>query len=168
MIETGGAQARRIAIAAAITIVAVPLAFLFGSEGTPDANTSVVTVNSDTPTTTRPSEDPLGDPGLAQFDRTVTTPPTGGAVIAVPDSNSRFPRNRLVRLRTLRPTTFALSRGAPIGMFVSIINLDNSRSTTCIAAFTLDDNSPDVVMHPDRFAAIGDPTDAPLTVEYRW
>ncbi|MGA0035583.1 MAG: hypothetical protein ACO3SZ_04605 [Ilumatobacteraceae bacterium] len=167
MIETGGAQARRIAIAAAITIVAVPLAFLFGSEGTPDANTSVVTVNSDTPTTTRPSEDPLGDPGLAQFDRTVTTPPTGGAVIAVPDSNSAF-RGTASFDYDIEANDLCFARGAPIGMFVSIINLDNSRSTTCIAAFTLDDNSPDVVMHPDRFAAIGDPTDAPLTVEYRW
>jgi len=167
MIKTGGAQARRIAIAAAITIVAVPLAFLFGSEGTPDANTSVVTVNSDTPTTTRPSEDPLGDPGLAQFDRTVTTPPTGGAVIAVPDSNSAF-RGTASFDYDIEANDLCFARGAPIGMFVSIINLDNSRSTTCIAAFTLDDNSPDVVMHPDRFAAIGDPTDAPLTVEYRW
>jgi len=167
MIETGGAQARRIAIAAAITIVAVPLAFLFGSEGTPDANTSVVTVNSDTPTTTRPSEDPLGDPGLAQFDRTVTTPPTGGAVIAVPDSNSAF-RGTASFDYDIEANDLCFARDAPIGMFVSIINLDNSRSTTCIAAFTLDDNSPDVVMHPDRFAAIGDPTDAPLTVEYRW
>ena len=167
MIETGGAQARRIAIAAAITIVAVPLAFLFGSEGNPDANTSVVTVNSDTPTTTRPSEDPLGDPGLAQFDRTVTTPPTGGAVIAVPDSNSAF-RGTASFDYDIEANDLCFARGAPIGMFVSIINLDNSRSTTCIAAFTLDDNSPDVVMHPDRFAAIGDPTDAPLTVEYRW
>lgn len=167
MIETGGTQARRIAVAAAITIVAVPLAFLSGSEGTPDANTSVVTVNSDTPTTTRPSEDPLGDPGLAQFDRTVTTPPTGGAVIAVPDSNSAF-RGTASFNYDIEANDLCFARGAPIGMFVSIINLDNSRSTTCIAAFTLDDNSPDVVMHPDRFAAIGDPTDAPLTVEYRW
>lgn len=167
MIETGGAQARRIAIAAAITIVAVPLAFLFGSEGTPDANTSVVTVNSDAPTTTRLSEDPLGDPGLAQFDRTVTTPPNGGAVIAVPDSNSAF-RGTASFDYDIEANDLCFARGAPIGMFVSIINLDNSRSTTCIAAFTLDDNSPDVVMHPDRFAAIGDPTDAPLTVEYRW
>jgi len=127
----------------------------------------VVTVNSDTPTTTRPSEDPLGDPGLAQFDRTVTTPPTGGAVIAVPDSNSAF-RGTASFDYDIEANDLCFARDAPIGMFVSIINLDNSRSTTCIAAFTLDDNSPDVVMHPDRFAAIGDPTDAPLTVEYRW
>jgi len=167
MIETGGAQGRRIAIAAAITIVAVPLVFLFGGEDNPDANTSVATINSDAPTTTRPSEDPLGDPGLAQFDRTVTTPPTGGAVIAVPDSNSAF-RGTASFDYDIEANDLCFARGAPIGMFVSIINLDNSRSTTCIAAFTLDDNSPDVVMHPDRFAAIGDPTDAPLTVEYRW
>ena len=61
-----------------------------------------------------------------------------------------------------------IARGAPLGLFVTIVNLDNSRSTTCIAAFTLGENAADVVMHPDRFAAIGDPTDAPINVEYRW
>ena len=167
MIDGGGAQGRRVAIAAAITIVAVPLAFLFGGSDTPEANTSVAAISTDAPTTTRLNEDPLGDPGLAQFDRTVTTPPTGGAVIAVPDSNSAF-RGTASFDYDIEANDLCFARGAPIGMVVNIINLDNSRSTTCIAAFTLDDNSPDVVMHPDRFAAIGDPTDAPLTVEYRW
>lgn len=167
MIDAQGAQGRRIALAAAITVIAVPLALLFGGEDEVDTSTSQATIASEAPTTSRVNEDPLGDPGLAQFDRSVTTPPTGGAVIAVPDSNSAF-RGTASFDYEIEANDLCFARGAQLGMFVTIINLDNSRSTTCIAAFALDENAPDVVMHPDRFAAIGDPTDAPITVEYRW
>lgn len=167
MIDARGTQGRRIALAAAITVIAVPLALLFGGEDESDTGTSQVTVASEAPTTTRASEDPLGDPGLAQFDRTVTTPPTGGAVIAVPDTNSAF-RGAASFDYEIDANDLCFARGAPLGLFVTIVNLDNSRSTTCIAAFTLGENAADVVMHPDRFAAIGDPTDAPINVEYRW
>ena len=167
MIESQGNQGRRIALAAAITVIAIPLALLFGGNDESETNTSQATISSEAPTTTRATEDPLGDPGLAQFNRTVTTPPTGGAVIAVPDSNSAF-RGTASFDYTIEANDLCFARGAPLGLFVTIVNLDNSRSTTCIAAFTLDENAADIVMHPDRFAAIGDPTDAPITVEYRW
>ena len=167
MIESQGNQGRRIALAAAITVIAIPLALLFGGNDKSETNTSQATITSEAPTTTRATEDPLGDPGLAQFNRTVTTPPTGGAVIAVPDSNSAF-RGTASFDYTIEANDLCFARGAPLGLFVTIVNLDNSRSTTCIAAFTLDENAADIVMHPDRFAAIGDPTDAPITVEYRW
>ena len=167
MIESQGNQGRRIALAAAITVIAIPLALLFGGNDESETNTSQATITSEAPTTTRATEDPLGDPGLAQFNRTVTTPPTGGAVIAVPDSNSAF-RGTASFDYTIEANDLCFARGAPLGLFVTIVNLDNSRSTTCIAAFTLDENAADIVMHPDRFAAIGDPTDAPITVEYRW
>lgn len=167
MIDSQGNQGRRIALAAAITVIAIPLALLFGGNDESETNTSQATITSEAPTTTRATEDPLGDPGLAQFNRTVTTPPTGGAVIAVPDSNSAF-RGTASFDYTIEANDLCFARGAPLGLFVTIVNLDNSRSTTCIAAFTLDENAADIVMHPDRFAAIGDPTDAPITVEYRW
>ncbi|NBS31220.1 MAG: hypothetical protein EBS76_12030 [Actinobacteria bacterium] len=167
MIDSQGNQGRRIALAAAITVIAIPLALLFGGNDESETNTSQATISSEAPTTTRATEDPLGDPGLAQFNRTVTTPPTGGAVIAVPDSNSAF-RGTASFDYTIEANDLCFARGAPLGLFVTIVNLDNSRSTTCIAAFTLDENAADIVMHPDRFAAIGDPTDAPITVEYRW
>ena len=167
MIDSQGNQGRRIALAAAITVIAIPLALLFGGNDESETNTSQATITSEAPTTTRATEDPLGDPGLAQFNRTVTTPPTGGAVIAVPDSNSAF-RGTASFDYTIEANDLCFARGAPLGLFVTIVNLDTSRSTTCIAAFTLDENAADIVMHPDRFAAIGDPTDAPITVEYRW
>ncbi len=167
MIDSQGNQGRRIALAAAITVIAIPLALLFGGNDESETNTPQATITSEAPTTTRATEDPLGDPGLAQFNRTVTTPPTGGAVIAVPDSNSAF-RGTASFDYTIEANDLCFARGAPLGLFVTIVNLDNSRSTTCIAAFTLDENAADIVMHPDRFAAIGDPTDAPITVEYRW
>jgi hypothetical protein len=167
MIDTQGNQGRRIALAAAITVIAVPLALLFSGSDESETNIPQATITSEAPTTTRATEDPLGNPGLAQFDRTVTTPPTGGAVIAVPDSNSAF-RGVASFDYDIEANDLCFARGAPLGLFVTIVNLDNSRSTTCIAAFTLDENAADIVMHPDRFAAIGDPTDAPITVEYRW
>ena len=167
MIDSQGAQGRRIAVAAAITVIAVPLALLFSGDDEQTTSTAQTITTEQAPTTTRATEDPLGDPGLAQFDRTVTTPPTGGAVIAVPDSNSAF-RGTASFDYEIEANDLCFARGAPLGLFVTIVNLDNSRSTTCIAAFALDENAADVVMHPDRFAAIGDPTDAPITVEYRW
>ena len=167
MIDSQGAQRRRIAIAAAITVVAVPVAFLFNAGDAGDVASTLSTVAVEQPTTTRSSEDPLGQPGLAQFDRSVTTPPSGGAVIAVPDSNSAF-RGIASFDYSIEANDVCFARGAELGMFVTIINPDNSRSTTCIAALVLDENAADIVMHPNRFAAIGDPTDAPITVEYRW
>lgn len=167
MIDGQGAQRRRVAFAAAITVMAVPVTFLFGDGDQDDVASTLGTVTVEQPTTTRSREDPLGQPGLAQFDRSVTTPPSGGAVIAVPDSNSAF-RGKASFDYSIEANDVCFARGAQLGMFVTIVNLDNSRSTTCIAALTLDENTADIVMHPNRFAAIGDPTDAPITVEYRW
>ncbi|HBU76156.1 MAG TPA: hypothetical protein DEB38_07775, partial [Acidimicrobiaceae bacterium] len=120
MIDSQSAQRRRVAFAAAITIVAVPVAFLFSARDEGDVASTLITVAVEQPTTTRSSEDPLGQPGLAQFDRSVTTPPSGGAVIAVPDSNSAF-RGTASFDYSIEANDVCFARGAELGMFVTIV-----------------------------------------------
>jgi hypothetical protein len=169
------AQQRRLALAVALTVIAVPTVWLLSDDDRPDDISTVVeatvelTVGDDTVSTSVSDtvEDPLGVPVPAHLERRVTIAPNIGGQIAVPDSSGT-----LTGLASfdydIVASDLCFAAGAELGMFVTIVNLDNNRSTTCIASATLETPAADVVLHPDRFAAIGDPTDAPVKVEYRW
>lgn len=168
------AQRRRLALAIAVTVVAVPAVWLLGGDDRPNDISTVV--EEPTPTTdlapndttdADPVEDPLGVPIPAHLERRVTIAPIVGGQIAVPDST-----DRLTGLASfdyeMEASDICHAAGAELGMFVTVVNLDNNRSTTCIATALVEAPSAEVVLHPDRFAAIADPTDAPVKVEYHW
>ena len=165
------AQRRRIAIALAITVVAVPIGWLFSGssdESAEVAPTNVAPLAGDESTTSvAPTEDPLGTPQAAQFDRHVTIAPIVGGVIAVPDVSASLEGYASFDY-DIEANDLCYARNATPGMFVTVTNLDNNRSTTCINTLVFDSPFADVIMHPDRFAAIADPTDAPVIVEYHW
>ena len=53
------------------------------------------------------------------------------------------------------------------GATITVVNLDNNRSVTCTTVVALNGSAPELVMHPDLFSQIADPTDAPIPVEIR-
>lgn len=52
------------------------------------------------------------------------------------------------------------------GITVTVVNLDNNRSTTCVTGVAAV-GATEMVIHPDRFDDIADLTDAPIPVEIR-
>lgn len=174
------AQRRRLGLAVAVTIVAIPALWLLGDDRPDDISTVVagaeVPLSADGEQPADPTDaatdgtvvdDPLGVPSPAHLERRVTVAPVIGGTIAIPAES-----NGLLGSATfdydIEANDLCHARGAPAGLFVTVVNLDNNRSTTCIAVLDAQPGYLEVVMHPDRFAAIGDPTDAPVPVEYRW
>ena len=65
------------------------------------------------------------------------------------------------------PKTCVFS-GVPSGTHVIVVNVANDRSTECWTALRpIDEPLDELVMSPTAFAAIADPTAAPIHVEIR-
>ena len=60
-----------------------------------------------------------------------------------------------------------LSRTITTGGTITVLNLDNNRSTTCVVSLASATQRQEIVMGVDRFAEIADLTDAPIPVEIR-
>ena len=165
------AQRHRIGIAVAVTIIGVPAVWLIGDandeagSAATTAPTAVINVADDMSSTT--IADPLGDPTSALVDREINVSPAGGAFIAIPRIEDSAAGRASFSYDITEPD-LCHAAGAEPGRFVTVTNLDNSRSTTCIAAVDAEPGWPAVMMHPTTFAIISDPTEAPIPVEYRW
>lgn len=170
------AQRRRLGLAVAVTLVAIPALWLLGDDRPDDISTVVagaeVPLSAEgTATDVTPggdvTDDPLGIPSPAHLERRVTVAPIIGGTIAIPAASDGLTGTAAFDY-DIEASDLCHARGAPVGLFVTVVNLDNNRSTTCIAVLEALPGYVEVVLHPDRFAAIGDPTDAPVPVEYRW
>jgi hypothetical protein len=174
------AQRRRLGLAVAVTVVAVPALWLLGDDRPDDISTVVagaeVALSADGQTPSDPPatdgsdeapEDPLGIPSPAHLERRVTVAPVIGGTIAIPAASDGLSGSAAFDY-DIEANDLCHARGAPLGLFVTVVNLENNRSTTCIAVLEALPGYVEVVLHPDRFTAIGDPTDAPVPVEYRW
>jgi len=163
------AQRRRVAVAIAVTVVGVPAVWLIGDDSTENATTTSVATAAAAAVTTsiHDADDPLGDPTSALVDREIDVSPAGGRFIAIPRIEDSATGRASFSYDIAEPD-LCHAAGAEAGRFVTITNLDNSRSTTCIAAVTPEPGWPAVMMHPSTFAVISDPTEAPIPVEYRW
>ncbi|MGA1344876.1 MAG: hypothetical protein ACO35E_02740 [Ilumatobacteraceae bacterium] len=173
------AQRRRLGLAVAVTVVAIPALWPLGDDRPDDISTVVagaeVALSADGQPTPSPSDgtddsvvdDPLGIPSPAHLERRVTVAPVIGGTIAIPAASDGLAGSAAFDY-DIEANDLCHARGAPLGLFVTVVNLENNRSTTCIAVLEALPGYVEVVLHPDRFAAIGDPTDAPVPVEYRW
>ena len=170
------AQRRRLGLAVAVTLVAIPALWLLGDDRPDDISTVVagaeVPLSAEgTATASTPdggtTDDPLGIPSPAHLERRVTVAPIIGGTIAIPAASDGLTGVAAFEY-DIEANDLCHARGAPVGLFVTVVNLDNNRSTTCIAVLEALPGYVEVVLHPDLFAAIGDPTDAPVPVEYRW
>jgi hypothetical protein len=59
-------------------------------------------------------------------------------------------------------------KDAPVGVKVTVTNLDNNRSVTCRSSVSPAGIVESVVLHTDAFLSIADLADAPVPVEIRW
>ncbi len=170
------AQRRRVALAAAITVIAVPAVFLFKTEATvdvPSGTAPVTLVGTFAPTAaddssiTPAATDVMGSTPVAYLEGDEAINSGDPATIAIP----RLPRaiNGTASFRRDLPdVTRCQAKGVPFDSKITVTNLDNSRSVQCIASVGGVEPTDDVVLHNDAYLLIADLTDAPVPVSITW
>jgi hypothetical protein len=175
------AQRRRVALAAAITAILAPAAFLLdrGGEPTPVVTPVVASVVENDPSddSTGSSSggsgsdtDPMGTTPAAFLEPTGTVAVGDPATIAIPrlpdliEGHATFSRS----VTASTSCEVAARHGAPPGAVVTVTNRDNSRSIRCVNEVVGLDPDDDVVLHPEAFARIADLTDAPVPITFDW
>lgn len=90
----------------------------------------------------------------------------GVPVIAVPEAPAVEPLRRSASFRsTISGFRTCLVQDLQSGLTVTITNLDNGRSVTCVTALAPANQIDEVVMHTRTFQQIADITEAPIIVE---
>jgi hypothetical protein len=170
------AQRRRIAVAAAITVIAAPAAFLLdrGGDDTDSGGptTFVGTIAGDVaeaaPAATAPvATDAMGTTPVGYLDGTAAPRDGDPATIAIPRLPQAISGTASFRRSTSSPTACQV-KGVPFNSTVTVTNLDNGRSVQCIASVGGAEPDDDVVLHADAFVQIADLTDAPVPVQITW
>ena len=166
-------QRRRFAFALALTVIAVPAAVLLDGDDRPaDLSTVVTAIPIDESAaganaSAAETDDPLGVPVPAHLERRVTIAPPEGAFIAIPSDDGTY--TGLASFTYESPEEdLCFARGAEIGRYVTVTNIENKRSVSCIVTLVDRAGFQEVELHPIAFSRIADPTDAPIRVEYRW
>jgi hypothetical protein len=176
------AQRRRVALALAITVIAVPAAFLLNrNNADPDGSdvpgvTLVGTQPFDgqapaiTQSTDPAATDALGTAPVGYLSGTTVPVSNEPARIAIPREQQGVKGTASFSSSidsTLRCQA-RISSGVPFNATITVTNLDNSQSVRCIASVGGPEPEDDVVLSPDTFAEIADLTDAPVPVEITW
>lgn len=168
---------RRTTVLLILTIIAVPIAFFVtraddaeGDVGVDPATGEVIPANGDTldASDNGPSRPPLvaSDAEPAFLDGPAADPNPGVAEIAIPQRPETAP----VRLEASYRSTVAgqrtcLVKDLPSGLTVSVTNLDNGRSITCVTSIAPFSQTAAIVLQTDTFSLLADLTEAPITVE---
>ncbi len=171
-------QRRRLAIAIALTVILVPAVFLLNRGDDPAAIGPAPTVIGTVPGATTapvlapaPSEptatDVMGTSPVDILDDPLPVSEDDPATIAIPrvpqsvSGPASFSRN-------IRLPTGCYAPDVPYNTRITVTNLDNSRSISCIN--NVRGTRPDeaVVLHADAFLQIADLTDAPVPVQITW
>jgi hypothetical protein len=166
------ADRRRLLLAAVVSLVALPALLIAGREdgsAGPNVATAGVEIDgggraTDAPVTTLESPADQEDPVYLDGPASDLAPVI--AEIAVPAS-----RDSVV----LRTATYSSAmwpggcraKGVGGGARVTVVNLDNNRTITCIAEFAPADQQADLILHTSQFRQLADLTDAPIPVELR-
>jgi hypothetical protein len=168
------AQRRRVALAAAITVIAAPAAFLLNRGGDePGAVTGVTVVGAPdgaaepAPATAPAATDAMGTTPVAYLDGTAAPRDGESARIAIPRLPQAVTGTASFR-RNITSVTTCQAKGVPFNSAVTVTNLDNSRSVQCIASVGGPEPDDDVILHADAFLQIADLTDAPVPVQISW
>jgi hypothetical protein len=163
-----------------ITLIALPSMWWFSQSDT-TAETSqdgdVAVTTDPTPSTPEPPPTTIGQTNLPPPDAVGSVPifldgPEGqiGGVpeIAVPGqpTTESIIADATFR-RSMAGQQTCLSRTILSGGIVTVVNLDNNRTTTCRVSLAPAGQREDLVMDLDRFTEIADVTDAPIPVEIR-
>lgn len=164
---------RRFLLATIVTLLALPALWWVnqsGESGAPNVASVGVDVggnaaNPDSGASTATDEsvpnEPVfldgpsrGNAGVAEI--AVPAPPEREPVIGTGSYSSR-----------VASVGQCLVRGVEPWNNVTIVNLDNNRSTTCVAAPAPETQTTDVVLHTRAYNKLADLTDAPIPVEIR-
>lgn len=129
----------------------------------PPADTAVPTSNrSKLPPSEAPDDAPIFMDGPTANDEDAT------ADVAIPAQPAIAPiRLAATYLSTVPGTRSCLTRGVESGRTVTIVNLDNGRSITCVTLLAPATQRDDIVLHTSSFEQLADLTEAPIPVEVR-
>jgi hypothetical protein len=168
---------RRLTLATIITLVALPALWLMQRDDTAPGSPTVAAAGAPAPPAVDAAADATeGDPPPpAYLEGPSTTAPVVGdtpLVIATGDTNIA---NRLSgtagyqRFDDATTTGTCHVNGAPLGVTITVRNVDNDRTTTCVNASTArGDDGEIAVLDIAVFLQIADLVDAPLPVELTW
>ncbi len=168
------ADRRRILMATAVTVIALPSLWLLSRNdptGAPNVATLGVDVGgaAEAATTTEARPDPMGAPGAAYLDGPTAGRGTGPIEIAIAGEPAGERRQGRASFRSTVPAaSICTSNALPSGVTVTVTNLDNGRSVACRVQLAPSSTGDLVTLHPDAFLQIAVPTDAPAHVEISW
>ena len=172
-------ERRRIAVLAVVTTV-IAVVFV-ASNGSSDSSGEIAAQTSttiETTTTSTPLENagavgPLADDSSkpVNLDGPLAQQPTGTAPIAYPgpgEMNRVNGKASYVRFPDYN-SAICYASTAPLGVEVTIVNLNNGRSLTCTNVFAVTlPSGADVVIHTPLYLQIANLVDAPLPVTVSW
>jgi hypothetical protein len=177
------AQRRRVALALAITVIAVPAAFLLnrsGGDGEPATAGTLETLVGTVPsaggsvgagapvTESADATDALGTSPAGYLSGTTVPGDVSAAQIAVP----RLPESvkGLATFSSEIDSTLRCHANAevPFNATITVTNLDNSRSVQCVSSIGGAQPETTIVLATATFAQIADLTDAPVPVQITW
>ncbi|MFM2115284.1 MAG: hypothetical protein RI908_1025 [Actinomycetota bacterium] len=171
-------ERRRIAVLAVVTtIIALIFATSGGSsdsqgDGTA-ASSTVETTTTSTPLDNAAAVGPLADDSSkpVNLDGPLAQQPTGTAPIAYPgpgEMNRVTGKASYVRFPDYN-SAICYASVAPLGVEVTIVNLNNGRSLRCTNVFAVTlPSGADVVIHTPLYLQIANLVDAPLPVTVSW
>ena len=171
-------ERRRVAVLAVVTTL---LALVFATAGgssdsqTADNSTSttVAVTTTSTPLDNAAAVGPLADDSSkpVNLDGPLAQQPTGTAPIAYPgpgEMNRVAGKASYVRFPDYN-SAICYASVAPLGVEVTIVNLNNGRSLRCTNVFAVTlPSGADVVIHTPLYLQIANLVDAPLPVTVSW
>jgi hypothetical protein len=167
---------RRLLLASALTVVALPAVWLANRDDSASPRPNVAAVGAPLadgePSSAPPSTvDPMGTVDAQYLDGAVPAPPvTAGPITpAVGTADGRVVATATaIFRRSVTSNTTCLFNGVEVGSHITVVNVDNDRSMTCTTGLRpMDQPQNELVMSADAFATIADPSEAPIVVEIR-
>jgi hypothetical protein len=166
---------RRVALATAFTVVALPSLWLIQRDDaarSTSPTTAAAGVGGPRPAASTSPSTTQYVPELPSFlDGPAPPPPPAVVNIAVPGTASQNQAKVTASFRRFddpsgRPCTTLI---APEGATITVTDVDNGLSTTCVNRFgaTLP-RGVDIVLHTDLYTTIADLADAPISVRLSW
>ncbi len=174
------AQRRRFLIAAAVTLILVPGAFLLNRGGDDTEASPIGTVVGTVPDDTAAADAaPASTPDAASDDDPLGTIPVGylqgtevpntadAPMIAIPRPKDVV-EGKASFSHDISVVNQCIIGAAPNSARVTVTNLDNSRSVQCINTLVAVQQPFDVMLSSESFLYIADLTDAPVHVAITW
>jgi hypothetical protein len=165
---------RRSVLLGLLTLIALPAIYIYsrsidesadsGAAATEQSVDGVVLTTADSESTRPPIDFTEAEPIF--LDGPVADLNPGVAKVAVPARPAAAPLQFSASYRsTVAGVRSCLVKELRSGLSVTVTNLDNSRSVTCVTSIAPFTQKAGLVMHTEAFSLLADLTEAPITVE---